>query len=130
MIALCSGGFSVLHIGHLTFFEKASKYGKVIVALNSDAWLKRKYGHVVVPWGDRARLLKALRIVEDVIPVQDDDNTVSEAIRRIKPDFFVNGGDRIESETTEQTACVDCGTRIIFVETPEIHSTDILKRLR
>lgn len=127
MIALCSGGFSILHIGHLSCFEQASKYGKVVVALNSDSWLKRKYGYVVVSWVDRARLLKALRTVEDVIPVQDDDGTVSEAIRRIKPDFFVNGGDRLKSDSTEHAACVECGTKIIFVETPAIHSSDILK---
>lgn len=127
MIAMCSGGFSVLHVGHLELLEQASSYGKVIVALNSDAWLKRKYGYVVVPWIDRSRLLKALRVVEDVVPVQDDDGTVSEAIRRIKPDFFLNGGDRVESEATESAACMDCGTKIIFVKTPAVHSGDILK---
>lgn len=130
MIAMCSGGFSILHAGHLECFEKAAQYGKVIVALNSDAWLKRKYGYVVVPWFNRARLLKALRVVEDVVPVQDDDGTVSEAIRRIKPDFFVNGGDRIKGESTEHAACVDCGTEIIVVETTAIHSIEILMGLR
>lgn len=130
MIALCSGGFSVLHVGHLECFEQAAKYGEVIVALNSDAWLKRKYGYVVVPWIDRARLLKALRVVEDVTNVQDDDGSVSEAIRRIKPDFFVNGGDRIKPDAKEREACRDCGTRMVLVKTPAIHSSDILKGLK
>ena len=49
MIVLCSGGFSVLHIGHIECFERAATYGDVVVALNSDQWMERKYGVVIVP---------------------------------------------------------------------------------
>lgn len=128
MIAMCSGGFVILHVGHLDCLEQASQYGKVVVALNSDAWLKRKYGDVLVSWNERARLLKALSVVEDVIVVNDDDDTVNEAILRIKPDFFINGGDRVKSNPIEHEICVKCGTEEIFVKTAPIHSSDFLKK--
>ena len=38
---LISGAFNPLHFGHLLLLKDASKYGKVIVALNSDEWVIR-----------------------------------------------------------------------------------------
>ena len=114
MISLCSGGFSILHSGHIDYLEGARQYGQVVIALNSDAWLKRKYGFVVMPWSERARILKSLIVVYDVIRVQDDDGTVCEAIRSIQPNYFVNGGDRTEPEPREHAACVSFGVIEIF----------------
>ena len=130
MIALCSGGFSVLHVGHIEYFEQASKYGEVVVALNSDEWMKRKYSFVVMPWLERRRILMSLRVISDVTPVCDDDGTVCEAIRRIRPDFFVNGGDRSESETREHLSCVECGTIEVFCKTNDVHSSDFIRKIR
>lgn len=130
MIALCSGGFSVLHVGHLELFETASAYGDVIVALNSDEWLRRKYGTVIVPWNERMRLLRSLKMIHDVTYVQDDDSTVCEAIRRIRPDFFVNGGDRKQAEPREHSICVKLGVVEIFKGEKIQSSSSILRMNR
>ena len=43
---LVSGAFNPLHFGHLLLLKDASKYGKVIVALNSDEWVMKNKGHL------------------------------------------------------------------------------------
>ena len=54
-----------------------------------------------MPWEERAEILRAIRGVVDVVRVNDEDGTVCEALRRIKPDYFANGGDRVESNNAE-----------------------------
>ena len=42
-LIIVSGGFDPIHSGHIEYFKAAKKYGdKLIVALNSDAWLENK----------------------------------------------------------------------------------------
>ena len=44
-IGVVSGGFDPLHSGNIAYFEDARSYGdRLVVALNSDAWLKDKKG--------------------------------------------------------------------------------------
>ena len=43
-IILVSGGFDPIHSGHIYLIEDASRYGDVVVLLNSDAWLAQKKG--------------------------------------------------------------------------------------
>ena len=105
MIVAVSGGFDPLHIGHLEMLEEASDYGSVMVILNSDAWLRRKKGFCFMPWEDRAQILAALSCVSMVVPVDDRDGTVCEALRRERPDYFANGGDRTNKNTPELELC-------------------------
>lgn len=91
---LVSGGFDPLHVGHLNLFDAAASYGQVLVALNTDDWLRRKKGYVVMPHGDRTRILKALTVVTNVMLVDDADGTVCQALRILRPDYYANGGDR------------------------------------
>ena len=42
-IVVVSGGFDSVHSGHIDYFKSAKKLGdKLLVALNSDIWLKNK----------------------------------------------------------------------------------------
>jgi len=114
IIAL-SGGFDPLHRGHLEMIKDAAVYGKVIIILNSDLWLERKKGYHFMDWEDRAEILKAIRYVDDVIPVEDaNGGTVIEALKIIKPDFFGNGGDRNESNTPEVRTCEELVIEMVF----------------
>ena len=45
-LIVVSGGFDPIHSGHIAYLKSAKSYGqKLIVALNSDAWLERKKGN-------------------------------------------------------------------------------------
>ena len=111
---MVSGGFSIVHIGHVRLIEAAAEYGRVIVALNSDEWLSRKTTSPQVPWSERAEVLMALRHVEHVIPVEDIDGTVCMALEKIKPMYFANGGDREQANESEHAVCDRLGIYELF----------------
>ena len=100
-IVLVTGGFDPLHSGHIEYFKEARQLGdKLIVGLNSDAWLARKKGRAFMPGYERSAIIENLKMVDGVILFNDDDNTAVEAIKNVKqlyPDdqiIFANGGDR------------------------------------
>lgn len=106
MKTICvSGGFDIIHNGHIRLIRDAAKYGNVIVILNSDDWLKRKKGYSALSWNERAEILHAIRHIVDVVGVNDKDGTVCEALARIKPNYFANGGDRTQENTPELMMC-------------------------
>ena len=107
---MVSGGFDPIHVGHTRLLRDAciqNPYYDLIVALNSDEWLIRKKGYYFMNWYDRAEILLSIQNVYDVVPVDDADDTVCEAIRRIKPDKFLNGGDRTPRNTPENDICAE-----------------------
>ena len=108
-LIMVSGGFDPIHIGHVRMILEASKYGDVIVVANSDDWLIRKKGYVFMPWQERAEIIESIRGVFRVEHVDDSDGTVCEAIKRIKPDVFANGGDRKDNNTPEVALCNKLG---------------------
>jgi D-beta-D-heptose 7-phosphate kinase/D-beta-D-heptose 1-phosphate adenosyltransferase len=100
-----SGGLDPIHVGHVKMIKAAAKLGVVTVVLNSDAWLIRKKGYVFMPFKERKYLLEQLKGVHEVSAVDDTDGTVCEALKRLKPDMFGNGGDRTSENTPEGNVC-------------------------
>jgi cytidyltransferase-like protein len=111
---MVSGGFDPVHVGHIRMILEASKYGDVIVVANSDNWLFRKKGFVFMEFDQRAEILSSVKGVIMVSGVDDSDETVCEAIRRLKPDFFANGGDRKKHNTPEQSVCEELGVEMLW----------------
>ena len=64
-LVLVSGGFDPIHSGHIYLIQEASKYGEIVVLLNSDEWLKRKKGKEFMPFKERAIIMKSLKYVID-----------------------------------------------------------------
>ena len=102
---MVSGGFDPIHVGHVRMIQEAAKHGEVIVVANSDEWLMRKKGYVFMPWEERAEIIESIRGVTRVGRVEDADDTVCEAIERMRPDVFANGGDRKGNNTPEVSLC-------------------------
>ena len=109
-----SGGFDPVHIGHIRMIQDASRYGDVLVIINSDDWLMRKKGYVFMPWKERAEIMGNIKGVTIVTAVNDEDETVCEAIRRHKPDAFANGGDRKTENTPEMDVCEELGIQLMW----------------
>ena len=131
-IVAISGGFDPLHRGHVNMIEEAVQFGRLHIYLNTDAWLMRKKGYVFMTFEDRARVLMAMKGVEMVIPVIDEDDTVCETIRMFKPDIFCNGGDRLPENTPELKTCCDLGIQVKFnVGGEKIQSSsELVKRVK
>lgn len=103
-----------LHSGHVAMILEAAIYGEVVVVLNSDDWLVRKKGYKFMSFKERAAICQGLKGVKFVSAVQDEDGTVCEAIKRLKPDFFANGGDRKEENTPEVTMCEELNVKMLW----------------
>lgn len=113
-VVLVSGGADPLHIGHVAMLRAAALMGRVVFALNSDAWLMRKKGYIFMPWEERAVMLRECRSVSQVIGVRDDDGTVCEALERVRPHVFANGGDRTSPNPKEHELCLRLGIKELF----------------
>jgi len=111
---MVSGGFDPIHVGHVRMILAAAEIGNVIVAVNSDDWLMRKKGYIFMPWEERAEILKAVRGVADVVTVEDSDGTVCEALERLRPNLFGNGGDRTNKNTPEMAVCNKLGIEMVW----------------
>ena len=111
---MVSGGFDPVHIGHIKMIEEASRWGTVIVVINSDEWLLRKKGYVFMPWPERAHIMGNIKGVTLVTGVDDSDGTVREAIAHHKPDAFANGGDRKKENTPEMELCDNLGIQMLW----------------
>ena len=111
---MVSGGFDPVHAGHIRMIRDAANFGNVIVIANSDQWLFRKKGFVFMTFEQRAEILNAIKGVILVDSVDDSDGTVCEAIRRLKPDYFANGGDRGRSNTPEQSVCEELEVKLLW----------------
>jgi cytidyltransferase-like protein len=109
-----SGGFDPVHIGHLRMIQEASKFGNVIVIVNSDDWLMRKKGYIFMPYEERCEILEGFTATSSTTYVDDSDNTVCEALRRIKPDYFANGGDRKTNNTPEMDVCEELEIEMLW----------------
>jgi len=111
---MVSGGFDPLHVGHVQLMQDAARYGRLIVAVNSDDWLKRKKGYIFMPFRERIEIIKALECVWQVVDIDDSDNTAIDAIRRYTPNFFANGGDRTKKNVPEQAICDELGVGMLW----------------
>jgi D-beta-D-heptose 7-phosphate kinase/D-beta-D-heptose 1-phosphate adenosyltransferase len=93
-VVFTNGVFDLLHLGHVTYLQKARDLGDLlVVALNSDASVKRIKGPLkpLLPLEERAEMLLALACVDYVTFFEDD--TPFEAVRILRPDILVKGGD-------------------------------------
>ena len=110
-IVLISGGFDPVHSGHIKLIFEASKYGDVVVLLNSDQWLCNKKWREFLPFNERQIIMSAIKNVIDVISFNDLDKTcidgIKKAIKRYSKQniLFANGGDRNNNTTPESDFC-------------------------
>ena len=93
-IVFTNGCFDILHVGHISYLEKAKCLGnRLVVGINSDKSVSRLKGddRPINSEYDRARILNALACVDLVIVF--DQDTPLDLIKSIKPDTLVKGGD-------------------------------------
>ncbi|MDB5259118.1 MAG: hypothetical protein JWO73_326 [Candidatus Taylorbacteria bacterium] len=115
-IVCTSGGFDPIHPGHISCIHESKRYGDTIVVIvNGDSFLKAKKGKPFMDIKTRCQIVSYLKGVDYVIPFEiEGDQTVCEALKRIRPHVFTKGGDRIDESTIpEWKVCQDHGIEIV-----------------
>lgn len=132
-VVFTNGVFDILHRGHVTYLEQARELGaSLVVGLNSDASARRLGKGPDRPLNtelDRACVLAALESVSLVVIF--DEATPVELLKRVRPQWYVKGGD-YDIETLAETALVrSWGGRSCALPFVDGHSTtSLVKRIR
>lgn len=115
-VVATGGCFDLIHAGHAKTLSAARALGDcLIVLLNSDDSVRRLKGpeRPLMPEADRVDLLSALEVVDGVIVFGED--TPVAAIRRVKPDIWVKGGDYDAADLPEAAVIREWGGRAVTV---------------
>lgn len=109
-LVVVTGGFDPLHSGHIEYFREAKKLGdRLVVGLNSDAWLARKKGQPFMPLIERRMIVGSLKDVDITMTFDDTDGSACALLQELKsqyPDYeiiFANGGDRNAANIPEMS---------------------------
>lgn len=124
------GVFDYFHLGHLRLFENAKKLGDYLIVAVQDGSciLKTKPdAKVLYTTEQRLDLVRALRVVDEVIVYEDVDTTLP----KVDFDVFAIGEDQTHAGFQRAAAwCEENGKTVIRLpRTPGICSSDIKKQL-
>ncbi|WP_029002398.1 D-glycero-beta-D-manno-heptose-7-phosphate kinase [Azorhizobium doebereinerae] len=126
-VVFTNGCFDLLHPGHVSLLEQAASHGdRLVVALNSDASVKRLKGPAR-PLQDeqaRARVMGAMRCVDLVVLF--DEDTPLETISALLPDVLVKGADYAPDEVVGADVVQANGGELVLVSLVAGQSTSSL----
>jgi len=102
--------------------EAAAQLGdRLVVIVNNDIQQVMKKDKIILSEQNRARLLGALRDVDEVVVALDDDSTVIKTLRHIAEKYpddtlvFANGGDRDSEKAVPETdVCHEYNIEMLF----------------
>jgi rfaE bifunctional protein nucleotidyltransferase chain/domain len=91
-LVFTAGVWDILHIGHLNLLRRAKALGDTLITgVLTDEAAERYKPRPVMPFEQRIELVRALRMVDDVIAVHDTNATP--ALIEIDADILVHGSD-------------------------------------
>lgn len=93
-IGLLMGVFDLFHIGHLRLIQRAAACCRFlrVGVLSDDLVFKFKNKRPIIPLNERMEILRAVRGVDEVVPITDDPSRLIEWHRR-PFDCFFSGDD-------------------------------------
>jgi glycerol-3-phosphate cytidylyltransferase len=87
------GTFDLFHIGHLKILKRAKMLGdRLIVGISTDSFNLQKNKKTVIPYHERAEIIKHLQFVDQVIPESCWEQKHRDIIQH-NVDIFVMGHD-------------------------------------
>jgi len=83
----------MFHIGHLRLLQQLKTMGdELIVAISTDAFNEIKNKKAMIPYEQRAEIVKSIRYVDRVIPEESWEQKVDD-VKRYNVDIFAIGDD-------------------------------------
>lgn len=124
-VVFTNGCFDILHLGHVTYLEKARRLGDaLIVGINTDASVRKLKGpeRPVQTETDRARIIASQECVDAVVLFGDD--TPLELIKATKPDVLCKGADYKKKQDVVGWDVVEGhGGRVVLIDFVEGRSS-------
>lgn len=128
---LTVGVYDLLHFGHFELFRRAKEFagdnGKLTVAIQLDEWVNKfKKATLIYPWAQRAKMVGALRYVDEVVPY----TAVDETIQTLEFDTFICGPDQNHAgfQRAKEWCCAN-GREVYVMPRTEGVSTTQLKEM-
>lgn len=116
LVVFTNGCFDLLHVGHVSYLERARRYGhRLVVGLNTDASVRALKGpeRPLIREDDRARVLAALASVDAVVLF--DEATPLKLIEALRPDVLAKGADYREADVVGAAEVKSWGGRVVLV---------------
>ena len=134
-IVYTGGTFDLPHKGHYRLLKRAAEIGSVVVALNTDEFIKEYKGKPpILSYEERREALLACRWVDEVVPnVGGTDSRIS--IEMVNPDYIIIGSDWARRDYYaqmgfDQSWLDERGIGLIYVPyTAGISTTEIKSRM-
>jgi D-beta-D-heptose 7-phosphate kinase / D-beta-D-heptose 1-phosphate adenosyltransferase len=126
-VVFTNGCFDLLHVGHVTYLERARRHGqRLVVGLNTDRSVRALKGPArpLIGEQDRARVLAALAAVDGVVLF--DEDTPIELIRALRPDVLAKGADYREDEVVGAAEVKAWGGQVVLVPLVAEQSTSAI----
>ena len=111
-VVLCNGVFDFLHYGHLVHLQEARTFGNVLivgVATDEHVHAMKGDGHPYFKLHQRVAMLRALAIIDDVIPTP----SAEDVIRKVQPHIYVKGLE-YQGRLKEQELVESLGGKVMF----------------
>lgn len=91
---LTLGSFDLFHYGHVELLRKCAGLGdRVVVGLNTDAFMERYKGAPVMTYQERRAVLEACRYVDRVVPNNQTDGSIRDVLGMVQPTVIAVGSD-------------------------------------
>jgi len=121
-IAITSGYFDPIHLGHIELLELSRAQGDVLwVIVNNDTQAALKKGKAFIPEATRLGIVRALRVVDRAVLAIDQDGSVCATLDQLLAEakaqgheaFFCKGGDRNAGNIPEMVVLQRHGSRLV-----------------
>lgn len=125
-VAMVDGAFDPLHRGHIEYFRAASTLGLPLLCnVASDRYVRTKHPPLL-PEGDRAVIVDAIRFISFTHINQCDTETI---LRELRPRYYVKGRDWVGRLPPDQvTICAEYGIDVVYLDTVLDSSSRILQQ--
>ncbi len=132
VIGYTAGVFDLFHIGHLNLLKNAKGMcDKLIVGVTIDELVLYKGKHAMIPYSDRAEIVRSCRFVDAVVPQENMDKLAM--CKKLKASVMFVGDDWYNSPKWNdiEKEFQEAGIRIVyFPYTKGISSTKISEALQ
>jgi rfaE bifunctional protein nucleotidyltransferase chain/domain len=130
-IALTSGSFDLIHLGHVKYLARAKDFADVlVVGVDSDAKIRRRKGddRPMVPQEERLELLAHQRPV-DLIFLKEEEHAPWALIKAVQPDVLVLTADHSYDAEQQRALLEHCGAIEVVERQSSVTTSERIRQM-